>query len=300
MNLSRERLSADHRKLLVIARWVIRVLMVLLGKTSQPATIIVPAGEDQQAAKDIAQHGHTGLLQSGGVSFRSGDFTALNLMNVDAGSSYITITCSVAQPADSTCVILSHRSAMPKLIACVGSPGRARTRNVKSTRTLASVVFLLAMEGVEYLAILTVGLLKHLALAAVVLAYLIAGTWLKELFIRTYLNLEPKYHCTQAPARDTANKLKCPRGVKPKLKTKKVERNRPSKKADLDGILPCARLSGNEQDINPRRFASGAQTSACGRPDCRIHQRCLRHTTRRPCPLPGAGTLVRRRSHRGN
>ena len=99
------------------------VLFVLTSQILNAATIVVAPGGDLQAAINIAQYGDTIVLQAGGVYSTPFDFTAINLPNKGSGSGYITITSSIAPPADGTRVSLADRAKMPKLVARVGSPG---------------------------------------------------------------------------------------------------------------------------------------------------------------------------------
>src|SRR5690349_8290834 len=116
--------AVSPKRLSRISRWFLLVgLISFCSFTSQASTIIVPPGGDLQAAINTAHYGDIIVLQAGGVYQTPFDFTAFTLPDKGPGTGYITITSSIAPPADGTRVTIAARANMPKLVARVGSPG---------------------------------------------------------------------------------------------------------------------------------------------------------------------------------
>src|SRR5215831_5725150 len=97
------------------------ILIFTYSSKANANTIIVPPGGDIQAAINLAQFGDTIILQAGATYETPFDYTPFNLVNKGSGSGYITITSSIAPPADGTRVTLADRANMPKLVVKNGS-----------------------------------------------------------------------------------------------------------------------------------------------------------------------------------
>jgi len=109
-----------------MTRWLILliVLFATCATINAQTTIVVPAGGNLQSAIDTAKCGDKIMLQAGATYTAPADFVAYTLpVKPCTDSSYITITSSVAAPADGVRVGLADRTNMPKLVARVGSPG---------------------------------------------------------------------------------------------------------------------------------------------------------------------------------
>src|SRR5262252_7140081 len=76
------------------------ILFLTFSSKANANTIVVPPGGDIQAAINAAQFGDTIILQAGATYETPYDQTPFNLVNKGNGSGYITITSSIAPPAD--------------------------------------------------------------------------------------------------------------------------------------------------------------------------------------------------------
>lgn len=107
-------------------RIIILLLLALIPLSVQSQTIVVPPSGNLQSALTNATCGSTIVLtasKDGGVYKAPADFVAYELRKSCPASSPITITSSVAPPANGVRVGPADRPNMPKLIARVGSPG---------------------------------------------------------------------------------------------------------------------------------------------------------------------------------
>lgn len=116
-------------------------LLLWLSGGVYGATIHVPPGGDLQAALNAAQPGDTITLLAGGVYNTPFNFTAFTLPNKGSSSSYITITSTIAPPADGVRVTLADRANMPKLVASVGAPGFFNAANRANHYRLSGLWF---------------------------------------------------------------------------------------------------------------------------------------------------------------
>lgn len=78
--------------------------------------ITVPAGGDVRGAVNAAKCGDKIILQAGATYETPADFVPISLPNKGACTEYITITSSLAPPADGKRVTLADRAKMPKLV----------------------------------------------------------------------------------------------------------------------------------------------------------------------------------------
>src|SRR5690242_3630787 len=83
---------------------------------AKATTFFVPSGGDLQAAINAATFGDTIVLTSGGVYPTPAPFQPYILTDKGSGSGFITITSSIAPPADGTRVTLADRANMAKCI----------------------------------------------------------------------------------------------------------------------------------------------------------------------------------------